>query len=44
MIEAHHPVATIATLGIDGLIGCDRVEPGAKPPAVLEILPLQVNL
>jgi len=44
LIEAHHPVTTIPTLGIDGLVGCDRVEPGAKPSPILKTFPLQVNL
>ena len=34
----------VAPLGVDGLIGGDRVEPGPKPPAFLELLPLEVYL
>jgi hypothetical protein len=37
-------VATIPALGVDGLVGCDRVEPGSKPPAILEMLLLEMDL
>ncbi len=44
LIDAHHPVATIATLGVDGLVRGDGVEPGPKPTAVFEVLLLQIDL
>lgn len=44
VIEAHHTVTPVPPLGVDGLVGCDRVEPRANPPPLLEMLLFQMYL
>ena len=43
-IEAGHTVPAIAALGVNGLVGRNRVEPGPESALRLELLALQVDL
>jgi hypothetical protein len=44
LINAHHAVALVAALGVDGLIGGDRIDPRANLAARLELVALQMDL